>query len=37
MKSITHYFYDPKGDDIRMVYNGKLSGLNASLWDHCIH
>jgi hypothetical protein len=33
VQSITHMFPVPKGKtDIRMVYNGTSSGLNASLW-----
>lgn len=32
--SLTHYFYIPKGDnDIRMVYNGTLCGLNNCLFS----
>ena len=33
VKSLTHYFYMDKGEDIRMVYNGTSSGLNDSLWE----
>ena len=33
VKSLTHFFYMPKGDsDIRMVYNGTSSGLNDFLF-----
>ena len=32
MKVLTNYFLVIKGEDIRMVYNGKLSCLNNSLW-----
>ena len=33
VKSLTHYFYVPKGEsDIRMVYNGTSSGLNDCLY-----
>ena len=33
VQSITHMFPVPKGEtDIRMVYNGTSSGLNAALW-----
>lgn len=33
VKSVTHLFYVPKGErDIRLVYNGTSSGLNAALW-----
>ena len=33
VKSLTHFFYVPKGsDDIRMVYNGTSSGLNDCLF-----
>lgn len=33
VRSLTDYFPVPKGtDDIRMVYNGTSSGLNAALW-----
>ena len=32
--SLTHMFYVAKGmEDIRMVYNGTSSGLNAALWS----
>ena len=30
---LNHYFYVSKEYDIRMVYNGMLSGLNPYLWD----
>ena len=33
MKSLTHNLSVPKGEDIRMVYNGTSSGLNNALWD----
>ena len=33
VKSITHYFSVPKGDDIRMVYNDMLIRFNTFLWD----
>jgi hypothetical protein len=34
VKSLTHYFYVPKGDnDIRMVYNGTSCGLNDCLFS----
>ena len=33
VRSLTHFFYVPKGDsDIRMVYNGTSSGLNNDLY-----
>ena len=33
VKSQLHYFAVPKGDkDIRVVYDGTLSGLNGALW-----
>ena len=33
VKSLTHFFYVPKGEsDIRMVYNGTSSGLNDCLF-----
>ena len=32
MKSLTYSLSVPKGEDIRMVYNFNLSGLNDSLW-----
>ena len=32
IKSSAHYFSVPKGEDIRMVYNRTLIGLNLSLW-----
>ena len=32
VKILAHYFSVPKGEDIRMVYNGNSSGLNSSLW-----
>ena len=33
VKSQLHYFAVPKGDeDIRVVYDGTLSGLNSALW-----
>jgi hypothetical protein len=33
VKSLTHFFYVPKGEsDIRMVYNGTSSGLNNCLF-----
>lgn len=33
VESLTNFFNVPKGeDDIRMVYDGTASGLNASLW-----
>ena len=31
--SLTNYLSVPKGDDIRIVYNGTLRRLNAYLWD----
>ena len=31
VKSLNQHFSVPKGDDIRMVYNGTSSGLNNSL------
>ena len=33
VSSLTNYFCVPKGEDIRMVYNGTSSGLNGALWD----
>ena len=33
MRALTHYLYVPKGEDIRMVYNGTAGGLNDALWD----
>ena len=34
MISSTHAFLVPKGaDDIRMIYTGRSSGLNGTLWD----
>ena len=33
MKILTHYLLATKGKDIRMLYNGTLSGLNDTLWD----
>ena len=32
LKSFNHYFLVPKGEDIRMVYNGTSIGINSSLW-----
>ena len=32
VKSLTHYFSVPKGEDIRMVYNRISSGLNSYIW-----
>ena len=32
MKILTHYFSVTNEEDIRMVYNGMLSGLNNVLW-----
>jgi hypothetical protein len=33
VKSLTSFFSVPKGDDdVRMVYNGTVSGLNDSIW-----
>jgi hypothetical protein len=33
VKSLTSYFSVPKGEeDIRMVYDGIVSGLNDSIW-----
>ena len=31
--SLTHYFSETNGKDIRMVYNGTLRILNSSLWE----
>ena len=31
--NLTHYFLVPKGEDIRMIYNGTSRGLNNSLFD----
>jgi hypothetical protein len=36
VESLTAFFAVPKGeDDIRLVYNGSMSGLNSSLWVPC--
>jgi hypothetical protein len=33
VKSLTAFFAVPKGeDDIRLVYDGSVSGLNLSIW-----
>ena len=32
VKILTRYLSMTKGDDIRMVYNGKSSGLHSYLW-----
>ena len=32
VKGLTQYLSLPKGEDIRMVYSGILSGLNSYLW-----
>lgn len=32
IRSLIDFFDVPKGDDIRMVYNGTSSGLNDALW-----
>jgi hypothetical protein len=32
IQSLTDFFDVPKGEDIRMVYNGTSSGLNDALW-----
>ena len=33
MKSLEYYVSVTKGRDIRLVYNGTLSGLDDALWD----
>ena len=33
MEILTLYLLVPKGEDIRMLYSGMLSGLNNALWD----
>ena len=33
VKSLTNYFSVKNVEDIRMVYNGKYSGLNSSIWE----
>jgi hypothetical protein len=38
VRSLTTYFSVPKGDDdIRMVYDGAVSGLNDSIWVPRFH
>jgi hypothetical protein len=32
VKSLINYFFVPKADDIRPVYNGTSSGSNATMW-----
>jgi hypothetical protein len=32
IKSLIDYFYVPKDNDIRPVYNGASCGINLSLW-----
>jgi hypothetical protein len=32
IQSLTDFFDVPKGEDVRMVYNGTSSGLNDALW-----
>jgi hypothetical protein len=32
VRSLTDYFDVPKGEDIRLVYNGSSCGLNAAVW-----
>ena len=33
VKILTQYVLVPKGEDIRMIYNGTSSGLNSYLWS----
>ena len=35
VESLTHYFSVTKGEDIKMAYNGKYSGINSYLWVSC--
>jgi hypothetical protein len=37
VKSLTTFFGDPRGEDnMRLIYDGYLPGLNAALWCHWI-
>ena len=33
VRSLTQYFYVPNLEYIRIVYNGKMSGLNGAIWN----